>query len=258
MTNPYHQANRQRWELGAASLARGADARGLWNQCHKNPALVLDAAELKWLDHVAGKQVAVLGSGDNQTVFALAGMGAHVTSVDISENQLAVARARAVKLGLKIDFLHADVTDLSALASDQFDLVYTGGHVAVWVSDLPRYYREAGRILKPGARFMVSEYHPFRRLWKDLPDRLEIACSYFDRGPYRYLAAENVLSLEPGPIETFEFHWTLADYVAAVLGAGCQIDCVEEFGTSAAAWEGAPMTGLPEALLIVATKQPRG
>ena len=88
----------------------------------------------------------MLGSGDNQVVFALAGMGAAVTSVDISE--IEAARSRAAALGLQIEFVQADVVDLSGLGDATFDAVYTGGHVAVCVSDLRRYYGEAARILK--------------------------------------------------------------------------------------------------------------
>ena len=44
--------------------------------------------------------------------------------------------------------MEADVTDLSRLESSSYDLVYTGGHVGDWVSDLRAYYREAIRILR--------------------------------------------------------------------------------------------------------------
>ena len=56
----------------------------------------------EWL---AGKKVAVLGSGDNQAVLALSGLGAKVTSADISEQQLDVARHRTAVLGLNVKFI---------------------------------------------------------------------------------------------------------------------------------------------------------
>jgi ubiquinone/menaquinone biosynthesis C-methylase UbiE len=195
---------------------------------------------------VAGKRVAVLGSGDNLVVFALAGMGAQVTSVDFAENQLAAARQRAAELGLAVEFLRADVSDLSALSNGAFDLVYTGGHIAIWVSDLRRFYGEAARILKPGGRLIVSEYHPFRRIWKGTTDRLEIEADYFHRGPYSY---DGVGGL------AHEFQWTVSDYINAVLAAGCAVEAVEEFGTgSDGAWETAPVRQLPRVLLVVGRK----
>jgi SAM-dependent methyltransferase len=251
MADHFHEANRRRWELGAASWAHHADTRGVWKRCHKDPLLAFDAAELNWLTDVAGKRVAVLGSGDNQAVFALAGLGAKVMSVDISEQQLKVARDRAAVLGLQVEFLRADVVDLSGLADGSFDFVYTGGHVAVWVSDLRRYYGEAARILKPGGRLVVGEYHPFRRLWRGSREKLEVGSNYFDRGPYRSVTGADVLYGGPAEVEQFQFHWTVADYIAAVLAAGCELIHVEEFGDACAQWEGAPMAGLPAALLLI-------
>ena len=145
-----HAANKLRWDAAATNWARSADSRGLWRRCPTEPELVLGAQELRHLADVAGKRVCVLGSGDNQVVFALAGLGAAVTSVDISQNQLHVAERRAAELGIAIDFVQADVTDLSVLSDGSFDVVYTGGHVAVWVTDLNRYYAEAARIVRAG------------------------------------------------------------------------------------------------------------
>jgi hypothetical protein len=76
----YHEANRRRWDAGSASWAHRADTRGTWKKCHLDPSLTLHPAELKWLADVDGKKAAVLGSGDNQVVFALVGLGADVTS----------------------------------------------------------------------------------------------------------------------------------------------------------------------------------
>ena len=154
-----------------------------WRRCPADPAVALIREELELLGDVAGRDVCVLGSGDNLAVFALAGMGARLTSVDISQAQLDTAASRAGEIGLDIAFLCADAVDLRELGDESFDLVYTGGHVAVWISDIRRYYAEACRILRRGGMLMVNEYHPFRRIWRASPDRLELACGYFERGP---------------------------------------------------------------------------
>jgi 2-polyprenyl-3-methyl-5-hydroxy-6-metoxy-1,4-benzoquinol methylase len=127
MADHFHEANRRRWDAGSLSWAHHADTRGIWEKCHRNPSLALHSAELTWLSDVAGKCVAVLGSGDNQVAFALSGLGTTVTSVDISDQQIEVARSRAATLGLQVQFVQADVVDLSALDDAMFDIVYTGG-----------------------------------------------------------------------------------------------------------------------------------
>jgi len=251
MADHFHEANRRRWDAASASWASRADARGTWRKCHLDASLALHSAELKWLGDIAGKSVAVLGSGDNQVVFALSGPGAKVTSVDISGQQIEVARRRAAALGLTVDFVQADVVDLSSLGDAAFDVVYTGGHVAVWVSDLRRCYGEAARILKPDGLLIVSEYHPFRRVWKHSATNLELGFNYFDRGPHRFEVAPDVLRSAPGELEQFEFHWTVADYISAVLSSGCRLIHAEEFGDGSDWWEGAPVGGLPESLLLV-------
>src|ERR1700694_4346534 len=119
-THPFHSANKDRWETASENWARAADSRGLWQRCHTEPELVLNDTELHYLAGIAGGRVCVLGSGDNQVVFALAGLGALVTSVDISKNQLRVAERRSLELGLSIEFVQADVTDLSLFSGDFF------------------------------------------------------------------------------------------------------------------------------------------
>ena len=95
-------ARRQTW-LGRTRSerpeAQRSDSRALWQRCPREPELVLSTTELGYLRDCAGKRVCVLGNGDNQVVFALAGLGARVLSVDISQNQLDIARARARRLG---------------------------------------------------------------------------------------------------------------------------------------------------------------
>jgi len=92
-------------------------------------------------------------------------------------------------------------------------------------------------------------------IWRHSVSRLEVRFNYFDRGPHRSEGGPDVLYREPGDQEQFTFRWTVADYIRAVLDAGCELVHVEEFGDTCADWEGVPMTGLPETLLLVGRRR---
>lgn len=252
--NDYHRANRDRWNLGSPAWEAMHERRGTWRIAHRQPEQIFLPQELDLIGTVENREVCVLGSGDNLAAFGFAGMGARVTSVDISAEQLSVARRRAADLDLAIRFVEADVADLSCLESSGYDLVYTGGHVGVWVSDLRAYYREAIRILRPGGLFLVNEYHPFRRIWKDSADSLEVQASYFDNGPHEYSATEDLLANQPGDVKQYEFHWTVSQYLNAVIEQGAELIRFEEIGDAAEGWECAPLEGLPQMLLIAGRK----
>ena len=263
--HPMHEANRRGWDAASAGWQAEIDARVDWRSIPDNIHLVLDEVELKYLGDVSDRSVCVLGSGDNLAAFALAGAGARVTSVDISQTQLNIAAERAGELGLAIDFHRADVIDLGRLGAPagpagppdgRFDIVYTGGHVAVWVSDLNRYYGEGIRILKPGGLFMVNEYHPFRRLWKHGPGPLEQEFHYFDHGPFTYDRSEE-LPEGAGPLPSYEFHWTVSDMTRALLEGGCELVAMKEYGDGRQDWEGgAPLENMPANLLLAGRKKP--
>ena len=238
-----HQANRAFWDTSTEWWKEREDQRGLWKRAHQEPHLVLSPTEMRYVTDIEGVEVCVLGSGDNEVAFALAGLGGHVTSVDISARRLAVAADRARTLDLSVRFVQADVTDLSALADDSFGLVYTGGHVSVWVANIQQYYAEAGRILEPGGLFVANEYHPMRRMWEDANSH-EPRYRYLDRGPHRSSAEK---------LPTFEYHWTVADHVQAAIDGGCRIVEVVEYGESIEdeQW----LEKMPAHLLIVGRKE---
>ena len=98
-----HQANRGYWNEAAEWWERLEEEGGLWKRCPSEPELAFDEGSLGLAREAAGsmsgKDVRVVGSGDNHAAFAFAGMGANVTSVDISERRLAVASRRAGTTG---------------------------------------------------------------------------------------------------------------------------------------------------------------
>ena len=107
-----------------------------------------------------GKRVAVLGSGGNQVVFALAGLGAKVTSIDISEQQIEVARGRAATLGLQVDFVRADATRLSSAGVGKaFTLILDSGCLHGMSDDArDRYVPELGAVAARQTRLLIFAF----------------------------------------------------------------------------------------------------
>ena len=99
-----------------------------------------------------------------------------------------------------------------------------------------------------------NEYHPFRRIWAETPDALSVRHSYFTRGPHYYEVAEGLFDDEAGDIPSYEFNWTLADYLNAVMKTGAELLAFEEFGDEPEGLETAPTRGLPNHFLLVARK----
>ena len=91
-----------------------------------------------------------MASGDNYVAFALVGLGAKVTSIDISEQQLDVARERAAELRLEMNFHRADAADLAGVADAFSDLVVSSNGFFVWISEPRAVFDAVFRILRLG------------------------------------------------------------------------------------------------------------
>ena len=281
--NEMHRANRRRWDLASPhySVRRAGD----WRQCLADPSLGFERGSLELVrqyvgQDLAGKTACVLGSGDNYAVFALAGMGARVTSVDISQAQLDVAAGRAAESGVEVTFMQGDIVNLPMLADGTFDFACSTNGVMVWITDPAAYYAEVQRLLKPGGIFLSYDIHPFLRPWNDPPEPLRMVKPYFDSGPKEWLddpqTGGTILASEASPeeregrISTFKCHWTVGELLVALLGAGLELvhileepDTDPEFWLSGATdedadlvdWRKNPRVGLPVWLTLVARKR---
>ena len=78
--------------------------------------------------------------------------------------------------------------------------------------------------------------------------RASAASSLLQSGPYRDNSEEG--------LPTFEYHWTVADHIQAVVDAGCRIVKVEEHGEQIEDeyWMVVDLNKLPAYLLIVGRK----
>jgi SAM-dependent methyltransferase len=260
--NEMHEANRHHWDASAQHWRELRERDGLWRQCPAHPALAFEGGAFeeieRWLGSLEGKSACVIGSGDNLAAFALAGCGAHVTSVDISEQQLAVAKERAAQLHLDVTFVRADAADMAAIGSEHFDLVCSTNGFYVWIAQPLRVFSEVHRLLRPGGFYVWYDIHPFLRPWKDQVTPLELRKPYWDTGPYE-------------EDDSFEFTWTLADLLNPLADSGLVLKrLLESPARDSRFWQGHsyepgtdrqlldwqhnPRAGLPQWLTVVAQR----
>ena len=105
-----------------------------------------------------------LGCGTGTNAISLAQRGWNVTGVDFASNAIAMARQKALKAGLRIDFHVGDVTDLSMLKGP-FDYILDIGCMFALKKDGQKKYAEnIERLSIPGGMFMLYAWLP--RQWK--------------------------------------------------------------------------------------------
>ena len=216
-----HEANRKLWNEQAEIWEERLNRADHWHRCHKEPELAFKGEAFATIREIAGdlrdKRVCIIGSGDNMAAYALSGLGAVVTSTDISEERLKLAASRAKTLGVSIDFVRSDAADLAFAADLTFDLVCSTEGFFVWIADLEGVFREVSRILKPGGAYVFCDIHPFMRPWKEQVTPIEMEKPYWDTGPFRLSRSES-----------YKFNWTLANLLNSMSQAGLTLRKVVE------------------------------
>lgn len=261
-----HQSNQRFWDLLASDWQKLREQDGLWRLCPAQPELAFEGEALPMIrlycGDLQGKRACVIGSGDNYAAFALAGMGAHVISVDISDQQLDVARERSRALGLEISFIQTDAATLAGVEENIFDLVFSSNGFFVWIAEPGAVFRQVHRALKPGGYYVFYDVHPFQRPWKDQVNLLEMESPYTATGPFE--------EFDYGQVN-YQFHWRLSDLLNPLLDSGLVLRQIAESpAKDPRFWEGMaylpgqdqglldwkknPRAGLPVWLTVAAQK----
>ena len=99
-----------------------------------------------------------LGCGEGQNSLWLARQGLRCLAIDISDAQLAYARADAKAQGLDVDFRRCAIEDFDA-PEGAFDLI-TSSHAFEFLDDPFAQIARAARWLRPGGHLLLSTVHP--------------------------------------------------------------------------------------------------
>ncbi|MDE2227474.1 MAG: class I SAM-dependent methyltransferase [Alphaproteobacteria bacterium] len=127
---------------------------GWWPALWPDPAAVLAAIGV-----VRGMDVVDLCCGDGWFTAPLAAIARRVTAVDLDPKFLDAARARVGAIGAEnCTFVAGDAYDIATLAPRPVDYVLMA-NAFHGVPDAARLARAVTRILKPGGRFGVINWH---------------------------------------------------------------------------------------------------
>jgi ubiquinone/menaquinone biosynthesis C-methylase UbiE len=189
----------------AAAYSRTLDPDGIG---------LVDPVLTELIGTVAGQDVLSLACGQGQDARLLAGLGATVTGIDISEEMLSHARRHEAADPRGITYVRGDVQDLSSFGDASFDGVVC--HMALMdVPDLTATTRSLARVLKGSGWFVFSVVHPCYH------PHVEIVSDYLV--DHRYLKDVPVDWLPP-----HAYHRALGTYVNELAQAGLRLTQVVE------------------------------
>jgi len=106
-----------------------------------------------------GKDVLCLASGGGQQSAVFGLLRAEVTVLDISKGQLEGDKKAATHYGYKVKTIQGDMSDLSMIKDNSFDLVYQAPSMA-YVPDVKKVYAEVARVLRSKGLYRVDAQNP--------------------------------------------------------------------------------------------------
>ena len=236
-----HQINRRSWNEGTkAHNSHKGDQAAFF----RAGGSTLFAEERDLLGDIAGETLLHLQCNCGQDSLSIARhFRANVTGVDISDEAVRFARQLSRESGIPARYIRADIYDFFANANEHYDNVFSSYGVLCWLSDLAAWGRGIAGCLKPGARFILLDFHPaltmFDGEWQLKHDYMGGARSEYESGVGDYVAwtgaAAEIDSLLPGirdfqnPFPGVEFQWGVAEVAKALIDAGLRLSQLREY-----------------------------
>jgi SAM-dependent methyltransferase len=127
---------------------------GWWEALFPNPAGIANALSVK-----AGMTIIDLCSGDGWFTLPIAKVAARVFAVDIDPALHDIAHARLTEGGIKnVEFIAGDAFDLPTLVKPPVEMIFMA-NCFHGVPDRPTLARIVARMLAPGGRFSILNWH---------------------------------------------------------------------------------------------------
>src|SRR5262245_55205716 len=186
------------------------------------------------LTDVAGRSLLHLQCHFGLDTLSWARKGAIVTGVDFSDRSIELAQSLSAELDIPATFVCSAIEHLPDVLSGQFEIVFSSYGVLPWLRDLRRWAEVIAHFLTPNGIFYLVDDHPLMRtLRTNESGELTVANPYFfSEEPSRIEARGSYAA--PGDEQTPLREWyiwnhSLGEILAALLGAGLQLQFLHEF-----------------------------
>jgi 2-polyprenyl-3-methyl-5-hydroxy-6-metoxy-1,4-benzoquinol methylase len=203
----------------------------------KNPTTVLHPIR-QYFGPIEGKRIANLMGSNGIKALALTMLGADVTVFDCSPGNARYAHELAKEATLDIHYVVCDVLEMpKEYLCGNYDIVFAELGVVHYFTDLKPFMDVVYRLLKPGGRFILRDFHPvstklisFRGSTAKVR-KYKVDGDYFDTSleqtpvPFlKHLPAD----VSPQRLNVSLRKWTLGEVVTAVASAGLFIRILDE------------------------------
>lgn len=231
-----HLSNRAAWNEAAAHYADSLDEQ---IQFLRNGGTSFEPPEypyLRYLGDWCGRAIHLQCAGGTDTL-SLWNLGAkEVVGVDISDDMIAVARAKSDALNAPATWLCCDILDTPHELDGTADLVYTGRGALNWLHDMDGWAAVVSRLLAPGGRLYVFDGHPLTWVWDPEASELRLDPIY---GDYFQTAAQANQGWGPTYVgelakpkeelsRKYESQKTFSQILSPLLQAGLRLERLEE------------------------------
>lgn len=187
---------------------------------------VFEPLLLELIGDASGKQILELGSGSGYWLNLLSDRGANCTGVEISENQIELARKSNPG---NIKYIQGDITTLQnlELPKDSYDVIFLI-YVLLEMPDktkLESIVKNSYSFLKKGGELIIIDQHPFAPSNRPYNLKVPENYTYFSSGT----VIEGVSTRIDGEkILYHDVHWTLEDLTGLITESGLCITKVAE------------------------------
>ncbi len=234
MVEDYRTLNRAGWDERAPAHAASPDYSV--DRFAADPSFISDVVRFDQprLGDIAGLRGLHLQCHIGTDTVSLARLGAQMTGLDFSPASLAQARRIAARAGAAVDFVEAEVYDaVSAVARQDFDLVFTGIGALCWLPDIRRWAGVVAGLLRPGGRMFLREGHPMLWALADARDDglLVVEYPYFERPEPIIFSSGGTYVETDATFEqnvTHEWNHGLGEIVSALLESGMELTDLAE------------------------------